>query len=207
MSPAALAKCNASTVSPQAATAAIAHPKPSRPARLAAGSLGGPTENSCLFNAMIAPLLRLSLKGALWDQGEANANEPVQYICLLSNMVLDWRAQWNKQAATPFDPTFPFVYRQLHAYPSGGLLGTQKRWERERERGTFTERERERCVLRECERERREQAQAGYGCHFVDVFVSSVASLSSAQALCAWTWLACWQHPTRRFLPATISAA
>jgi hypothetical protein len=39
-------------------------------------------------------------------------------------MITDWRLRWNSASATPFNPTFPFIYRQLHAYPSGGLLGT-----------------------------------------------------------------------------------
>lgn len=57
--------------------------------------------------------------------GEANANAPQAYICLLSSMITDWRQQWNAQSSSgKLAPNFPFVYRQLHAYPSGGYLGT-----------------------------------------------------------------------------------
>jgi len=104
--------------------------KPPLPRSLAAAPklnlAATPSLNSTLYNSMIAPLLSISLKGALWDQGESNAYQPTTYVCLLSSMIADWRLKWNNGAATPFDPAFPFVYRQLQAYPSGGCLGPMR---------------------------------------------------------------------------------
>ena len=36
------------------------------------GDESNPNRNSVLYNAMIHPLIRLSIKGALWYQGEKN---------------------------------------------------------------------------------------------------------------------------------------
>jgi sialate O-acetylesterase len=99
MSPEALHKCDGADNAPPKGT----------PRRLAAV----PSVNSTLFNAMISPLLSLAIKGVLWDQGESNVGQPVAYVCLLSSMIADWRQKWNQQAAAPFNPEFPFVYRQV----------------------------------------------------------------------------------------------
>ena len=36
--------------------------------------VGGPGDPSVLWNAMIFPFLNMTIKGAIWYQGEANAN-------------------------------------------------------------------------------------------------------------------------------------
>ena len=35
--------------------------------------IGGPNQHSVLWNAMIYPFLNMTIKGAIWYQGEANA--------------------------------------------------------------------------------------------------------------------------------------
>ena len=50
-----------------------------RPNRLG----GNPNVSTVLYNGMIAPLLPMTIKGAIWYQGESNANRPTQYRTLL----------------------------------------------------------------------------------------------------------------------------
>ncbi|MGN6354369.1 MAG: sialate O-acetylesterase [Parafilimonas sp.] len=54
-----------------------------------------------LYNANIAPLTQLSIKGFIWYQGEANAGRAEEYKQLLPAMITDWRRQFN-QGDLPF---------------------------------------------------------------------------------------------------------
>lgn len=80
--------------------------------------LQGPTfirwKPAGLYNAMIAPLLNLKIKGVLWYQGESNTSNPTNYNKTFSALINDWRKQWNQG-------DFPFLYVQLtnfmEAYP------------------------------------------------------------------------------------------
>ncbi len=64
---------------------------------------------SSLFNQMIHPLLNLSISGAIWYQGESNANRALEYASLFPDMIQDWRMHWNQG-------DFPFLFVQLAAY-------------------------------------------------------------------------------------------
>ena len=70
-----------------------------------------------LYNAMIAPLIKYSIKGVIWYQGEANTSHPGNYKELMQTLIDDWRKKW-KQG------DFPFIYVQLanfmEAKPSPG---------------------------------------------------------------------------------------
>jgi sialate O-acetylesterase len=72
--------------------------------------LQGPTfirwKPTGLYNAMIAPLLNLKIKGVIWYQGESNAANPKQYAQLFPAMIRNWRAKWGQG-------NFPFLYVQL----------------------------------------------------------------------------------------------
>lgn len=47
---------------------------------------------SALWNAMIAPLSKSTVRGAIWYQGEANVNkDPDFYSCHITAMVQDWK--------------------------------------------------------------------------------------------------------------------
>ncbi len=59
-----------------------------------------------LYNGMIAPLLRYVIKGALWYQGETNAQKPDDYEELLKALIADWRKSWRLG-------DFPFLIVQL----------------------------------------------------------------------------------------------
>jgi len=72
-----------------------------------------------LYNAMIHPLVRLPIKGALWYQGEANGSEGETYYDKMRTLIGGWRKQWGQG-------NFPFYYVQLANYqapavdPAGG---------------------------------------------------------------------------------------
>ncbi|RJP35187.1 MAG: sialate O-acetylesterase [Candidatus Omnitrophota bacterium] len=59
-----------------------------------------------LFNAMISPLIPYAIQGAIWYQGESNADRAYQYRTLFPAMITDWRREW-KQG------DFPFLFVQL----------------------------------------------------------------------------------------------
>lgn len=52
-----------------------------------------PTE---LYNGMIAPLLPVAIRGAIWYQGESNAGRAEQYRTLYADMIRNWRRDWNE---------------------------------------------------------------------------------------------------------------
>jgi sialate O-acetylesterase len=68
-----------------------------------------------LYNGMIAPLLPLSIRGAIWYQGESNADRAVEYRTLFPAMITDWRNHWAQGE-------FPFLFVQLSSF---GPLKTQ----------------------------------------------------------------------------------
>lgn len=61
-----------------------------------------------LYNAMIAPLQRYAIKGAIWYQGESNTGRHNEYYDLLTAMIADWRAKLNAQ--------FPVVIVELAGF-------------------------------------------------------------------------------------------
>jgi sialate O-acetylesterase len=54
-----------------------------------------------LYNAMIAPLAPFGVKGAIWYQGESNADRPYNYRHVLAGMIKSWRETF-KQGDFPF---------------------------------------------------------------------------------------------------------
>ncbi len=66
----------------------------------------GPNRPTVLYNAMINPFIQYTIRGAIWYQGEANADRAHQYRTLFPAMIADWRNKW-KQG------NFPFYYVQL----------------------------------------------------------------------------------------------
>ena len=64
---------------------------------------------------MIAPLIKYSIKGAIWYQGESNAGEAYKYRTLFPDMINDWRQKWNDD--------FPFLWVQLANFmPQDSIL-------------------------------------------------------------------------------------
>lgn len=72
-----------------------------------------------LWNAMITPLLNVTIKGVIWYQGESNANsltgtdEHNPYDCSFPAMIADWRKKWSLGTSGSTDPQFPFGFVQL----------------------------------------------------------------------------------------------
>lgn len=65
-----------------------------------------------LYNAMIAPLLPLSIKGAIWYQGESNVSRAAQYRTLFPAMIANWRKDFAQG-------DFPFYFVQLAPFSYG----------------------------------------------------------------------------------------
>lgn len=77
-------------------------------------NLRGPRANSVLWNAMIHPLLNMTIKGAIWYQGEANAGYHKDlYNCSFPAMIDDWRAAFHKGSENQTALDFPFGFVQL----------------------------------------------------------------------------------------------
>jgi len=64
---------------------------------------------SRLYNAMIHPLINMTITGAIWYQGEANRLDALQYRKLFPSMIKDWRKQFNQG-------DLPFYYVQIAPY-------------------------------------------------------------------------------------------
>jgi sialate O-acetylesterase len=97
------------------AQARAAGNKPPRPPRLKVHPQKSRNYPANLYNAMIHPLVPYSLRGAIWYQGEANAetvDQAILYRDLLENMVTEWRRDWGSE--------FPFYAVQLPNYRAPG---------------------------------------------------------------------------------------
>jgi sialate O-acetylesterase len=66
-----------------------------------------------LYNAMLAPLQSFPIKGAIWYQGESNADRARQYRELFPLMIADWRRSWGGH-------DFPFLFVQIAPYEGMG---------------------------------------------------------------------------------------
>ena len=59
-----------------------------------------------LWNGQVNPIVPYAFKGAIWYQGESNADRAYQYRSLFSGMIRDWRMAWGRG-------DFPFYFVQL----------------------------------------------------------------------------------------------
>lgn len=78
------------------------------------------------YNAMIAPLQNVAMKGVLWYQGESNTSTPTTYQHKLSTMIMDWRRLWENEE-------LPFVIVQLANYMEQTPEPTESNWARLRD--------------------------------------------------------------------------
>ncbi len=67
---------------------------------------------SVLYNAMIHPIEKLAIKGAIWYQGENNAGRAVEYNQAMPLLINDWRKRWQQ-------PAMPFYFVQLASFNAG----------------------------------------------------------------------------------------
>ncbi|MEX2300591.1 MAG: sialate O-acetylesterase [Bryobacterales bacterium] len=84
-----------------------------------------PHQPSALFNAMIAPLTPFAIRGALWYQGENNAEnaDGFEYRHLFRTLIEDWRKSWGLGE-------IPFLFVQLANY---SRVGENSQWPELRE--------------------------------------------------------------------------
>jgi sialate O-acetylesterase len=75
-----------------------------------------------LYNAMIAPLLPVSIKGAIWYQGESNVSRAQQYRTLFPTMIRNWRADFNH-------PELPFYFVQIAPFRYNNPVACAELWE------------------------------------------------------------------------------
>jgi sialate O-acetylesterase len=83
----------------------------------------GQSDPSSLYNGMISPLLPYRIAGAIWYQGESNANNferATEYKALFATMIKDWRKAWG------YD--FPFYAVQLAPYMKIADAPTDTPW-------------------------------------------------------------------------------
>ncbi|HKZ66393.1 MAG TPA: sialate O-acetylesterase, partial [Chitinophagaceae bacterium] len=85
---------------------------------------------SQLYNAMIAPLIKYSIKGGIWYQGESNTWEAHKYRTLFADMIKDWRNKWSNE--------FPFFWVQLANFMSPDSIPVSSDWAELREAQSMT---------------------------------------------------------------------
>ena len=60
-----------------------------------------------LYQAMIHPLVGLTIKGVIWYQGESNYDHADTYADMFTTMIKEWRKNWGQK------DTIPFYYCQI----------------------------------------------------------------------------------------------
>ena len=98
-----------------------------------------PNMPTVLYNAMIKPLAPFAIKGAIWYQGESNAERAYRYRDLMQSMILDWRALWG------YD--FPFYITQITGYKDINAIPGDDGWAELREAQAMATRALERCGM------------------------------------------------------------
>lgn len=77
----------------------------------------GPREYSVLWNAMIYPLHKMTLKGVIWYQGESNQDfNRDLYNCTFPELIDDWRQTFHFGSQRQTHRLFPFGFVQLSSY-------------------------------------------------------------------------------------------
>ncbi|XP_076077111.1 sialate O-acetylesterase-like [Mytilus galloprovincialis] len=86
-----------------------------------------PTAPSLLWNAMMFPLTNMTIYGALWYQGEANAIFPANpntYNCTFPAMISSWRETFHVNSEMQTDEQFPFGFVQLGPWKNDSSITT-----------------------------------------------------------------------------------
>ena len=79
-----------------------------------------------LWDGMIAPLVRFRMRGVIWYQGEAHAEQARQYRQLLVSLIRGWREAWGQG-------DFPFLFAQLPNFRERERLPGESTWAELRE--------------------------------------------------------------------------
>ncbi|UQA74396.1 sialate O-acetylesterase [Sphingobacterium siyangense] len=90
-------------------------------------AMEGPNRPTVLYNAMVKPFVDFKIKGAIWYQGESNADsKDAPYQQLLPALIQDWRQQWNNEK-------MPFYFVQLANFKAKSVTPQPSSWARLRE--------------------------------------------------------------------------
>ena len=100
-------------------------------AKVGSVNVGPNSYPTLLYNAMIHPLIPFGIKGAIWYQGESNANRAKQYQRIFPNMIKDWRSHWEQG-------DFPFLFVSLANYMQPQEQPGESTWAELREAQTQT---------------------------------------------------------------------
>lgn len=84
-----------------------------------------------LYNGMISPLIPYGIKGAIWYQGESNAERARQYQRVFPSLINDWRSKWRQG-------DFPFLFVSLANFRQSDSLPSESAWAELREAQTKT---------------------------------------------------------------------
>jgi sialate O-acetylesterase len=87
------------------------------------GSYEWNTQNSLtgLYNTMVAPAINYGIRGFIWNQGEADCNNPREYAKYLPELIKDWRNKWN-------EGDVPFLYSQLPGFMEVEYSPSESDW-------------------------------------------------------------------------------
>ena len=90
-------------------------------AETAGPGLGNPNSLAILFDNMIQPLIPYALRGAIWYQGESNADRIQQYERLMRDLITDWRFRFGQG-------DFPFLQVVLAGFRSPMDYDPESTW-------------------------------------------------------------------------------
>ncbi|MFK7921344.1 MAG: sialate O-acetylesterase [Bacteroidia bacterium] len=65
---------------------------------------------TCIYNAMIAPIIPFEIRGVIWYQGESNRYDPQLYADLFPALIQNWRKDWQRNMPFFFVQLAPFNY-------------------------------------------------------------------------------------------------
>ena len=78
----------------------------------------GPLKAGDLYAKFIKPVVPYTMRGVLWDQGEAGtAVRAIDQFTMMGALIKGWRKAWGQALGAPGGGEFPFLYVQK---PSGG---------------------------------------------------------------------------------------
>ena len=109
---------------------------PVRRIRCRMGFENWPVIPSVLYQGMLEPVAPLAITGAIWYQGEANADRAYQYRTLLPAMIGDWRKLFGQG-------DFPFYIVSLPAFMHHQDDPAESSWAELREAQAITARKSE----------------------------------------------------------------
>lgn len=105
----------------------VAPPQPRAPQN----QLTGQHRPANLWNGRIKPVLGLAIRGAIWYQGETNADRAYQYREMFPLMIKNWRDEWGQGE-------FPFYWVQLADFKAETAQPSDSAWAELREAQTMT---------------------------------------------------------------------